>query len=44
MVGSLLLMIYSYLNNEQIFFILNGIAFILALINILRYLNHSIIE
>jgi|GEM_PF-1748074 hypothetical protein len=43
-IGSLLLMIYSYLNNEQIFFILNGIAFILALINILRYLNHSIIE
>ncbi len=40
-IGSLLLTLYSYLNNEQIFFILNGTAFIVALINIIRYIKNS---
>jgi len=43
-IGSLLLTIYSYLNNEQIFLILNGASFLLAIINIIRYLNHLTIK
>lgn len=39
-IGSLLLTIYSYLNNEQVFLILNGASFALALINVIRHLNH----